>query len=69
MRFQIPLSEKSKPITAFVVPYRLYEFCRVPFGLSTGAQVLTRLLDTVLSDIIYKFVINYLDDIIVYSKS
>ena len=47
--FQIPLSEKSMPITAFVVPYGLYEFCRVPFGLSTGAQVLTRWLDTVLS--------------------
>ena len=40
------------PITAFVVLYGLYEFCHVPFRLSTDAQVLTRLLDTVLSDIL-----------------
>ena len=56
-------------ITAFVAPYGLYKFCRVPSGLSTGAQVLTRLLDTVLSDIKYKYVFNYLDDIIIYSRS
>ncbi|URQ09129.1 replicase [Halyomorpha halys erranti-like virus 1] len=66
---QIPLSPKSRPLTAFCTPWMLYEYTRLPFGISTGAQTLTRLLDLVFHDIKFKFVFNYLDDIIVYSES
>jgi hypothetical protein len=66
---QIPLSENSRPLTAFATDWNLYEFCRVPFGIATGAQVLTRLLDNIFSDIKFKFVYNYLDDLVVYSSS
>ena len=37
-------------------------------GLAVGAQILTRLLDTVFHDVKFKFVFNYLDDLLVYSK-
>lgn len=66
---QIPLHEDSKPITAFVTDWNLFEFNRVPFGLATGAAVLSQLMDSVFSEIKFKFVYHYLDDLVVYSKS
>lgn len=66
---QIPLTEDSKPITAFVTDWNLFEFNRVPFGLATGAAVLSQLMDSVFSDIKFKFVYHYLDDLVIYSKS
>ena len=66
---QIPLTERSKPLTAFATDWNLYEYTRVPFGIATGAQVLTRLLDQVFSDIKFKYVFHYLDDLVIYSDS
>ena len=65
---QILLSEASKPLTAFCTDWNLYQYKRVPFGLATGAQVLSRLLDRVFQDIKFMFVYHYLDDVI-YSES
>ena len=67
--FQIALSESSRKYTAFATDWNLYEFCRVPFGIAVGAQVLTRLLDKIFSDIKFKFIYNYLDDLVIYSNS
>lgn len=66
---QIPLTPDSKPLTAFCVPWNLYQFTRVPMGLAVGAQTLTRLLDSIFHDVKFKFVFNYLDDLLVYSES
>jgi hypothetical protein len=41
----------------------------VPFGIGTGTQVLTRLLDKAFSDIKFKYVFLYLDDLVIYSDS
>ena len=60
--YQIPLAEESKRYTAFCTDWNLYEFNKVPFGLATGAQVLTRMLDQVFRDVKLKFVYHYLDD-------
>lgn len=67
--YQVPLAEESKPITAFCTDWNLYEFNRVPFGLATGAAVLSRLLDNVLGDLKFVCVYNYLDDVVIYSRS
>uniref|UniRef100_A0A1B6EN58 RNA-directed DNA polymerase n=2 Tax=Cuerna arida TaxID=1464854 RepID=A0A1B6EN58_9HEMI len=66
---QIPLKPESRPLTAFCVPWNLYQFKRVPMGLAVGAQTLTRLLDSIFHDVKFKFVFNYLDDLLVYSES
>jgi hypothetical protein len=50
---QIPLAQSSKQYTAFCTDSNLYQCTRVPFGIATGAQVLTRLLDHVFQD--FKF--------------
>jgi hypothetical protein len=44
---QISLAEASKPLTAFCTDWNLYQYTRVPFGMATGTQVLTRLHDRV----------------------
>jgi len=66
---QIPLAKASNPLTAFCTDWNLYQYTRVPFGLATGAQVLSRLLDRVFQDIKFEFVYHYLDDVVIYSKS
>jgi hypothetical protein len=66
---QIGLSERSKPLTAFVTDWNLYEYTRVPFGIATGAQVLTRLLDQVFSGVKFRFVFHFLDNLVIYSNS
>lgn len=67
--YQIPLAEQSKHVTAVCTDWNLYEFNRVPFGLATGAAVLSRLLDRVLGDLKFACVYNYLDDVVIYSRT
>lgn len=67
--YQIPLTEQCKHMTAFCTDWNLFEFNRVPFGLATGAAVLTRLLDNILGDLKLVCVYNYLDDLVIYSRS
>jgi transposase InsO family protein len=67
--FQIPLSTRSRRITAFCTPFGLYEFCKVPMGISIGSQALSRVIDQLFGDVKGKFVFNFLDDLVVYSKS
>uniref|UniRef100_A0A1B6JZN4 RNA-directed DNA polymerase n=1 Tax=Homalodisca liturata TaxID=320908 RepID=A0A1B6JZN4_9HEMI len=66
---QIPLKKESRPLTAFCVPWNLYQYRSVPMGLAVGAQTLTRLLDSIFHDVKFKYVFNYLDDLLVYSES
>jgi hypothetical protein len=66
---QLPLAMASKPLTAFCTDWNLYQYTRVPFGLATDAQVLTRLLDHVFQDIKFEFVYHYLDDVVIYSRT
>jgi hypothetical protein len=66
---KIPLSETSKHVTAFCTDCNLYQYRRVPFGIVTGAQVLTRLLDLIFHDVKFDFVYHYLDDLVIYSET
>ena len=66
---QTSLAKTSKPLTAFCSDWNLYQYTRVPFGLATGAQVLSRLLDRVFQDIKFEFLYHYFDDVVIYSES
>lgn len=63
------MAKSSKPLTAFCTDWKLYQYTRVPFGLATGAQILTRLLECVFQDLKFDFVYHYLDDVVVYSET
>jgi hypothetical protein len=67
--FQIPLSATSRRITAFCTPFGLYEFNKLPMGISVGCQGLSRVVDKLFSDLKGRFVFNFLDDLVVYSAS
>lgn len=66
---QIEIHEKDIPKTAFSVEGGHYEFLRMPFGLKTAPATFQRLMNNVLSDLINKICLVYLDDIIVFSTS
>ncbi|KRH92925.1 LTR retrotransposon, partial [Pseudoloma neurophilia] len=67
--FQIPLAEKDKQKTAFSWKNNLYEFNRMPFGLSNAPATFQRIMDKILKKEIGDFVMVYFDDIIVFSGS
>lgn len=65
--WQIPLNVESRPKTAFNVPGRgMWQFTVVPFGLTTSAQAMQRLMDTLFHD---DGIFIYIDDIIVVSET
>jgi hypothetical protein len=49
--YQIPLSERSRRVTAFCTPFGLFEFNRLPMGISIGCQGLSRVVDELFSDL------------------
>ena len=46
---QVPIAEQDIPKTAFVSKYGLYEFTKMPFGLSTAPQTYECLMELTLS--------------------
>lgn len=68
--WQIPLDNKSRPITAFTVSGRgLFQFKVLPFGLHSAPATFQRLLDTIIGPEMEPYAFAYLDDIIVLGKT
>jgi hypothetical protein len=67
--YQIPLSSKSRKATAFCTPFGLYKFTKFPMGISVGCQVLSRVVDSLFEDLKHKYVYNFMDDLVVDSRS
>jgi hypothetical protein len=65
--YQIPLSERCRRITAFCTPFGLFEFKKLPMGISVGCQGLSRVVDQLFADLKGSFGFNFVDDLVVYS--
>ena len=49
--WQVPVSESSRPMTAFATPYSLFQFRVMPFGLHWAPATFQRMMDSLLWDI------------------
>ena len=67
--WQLPVHPDSVKKTAFACHLGQYEFLRMPFGLTNAPAVFQRAMNQVLASFIGKFVLVYLDDVIIFSKS
>ena len=67
--WQVPLRKEDIPKTAFKTRWGLYEFLVVPFGVSNAPAQFMNLMNDVLADYLDDFVVVFLDDILVYSKT
>ena len=61
-------SEKSKPLTVFMMHSRKFQWSILPFGISIGVQTFSFIINKVIGHC-SDFAANYLDDIIVFSKT
>jgi hypothetical protein len=66
---QVRIKDEDISKTAFRTRYGHYEFTVVSFGLSNAPVVFMCLMNGVFRDDLDKFVIVFLDDILVYSKT
>ena len=67
--WQIPVALEDRQKTAFVTQGGLYEFLRMPFGLSTAPQTFQRAIEIILSGLNFEICLCYLDDVIIYSEN
>ncbi|GJX20986.1 putative reverse transcriptase domain-containing protein, partial [Tanacetum coccineum] len=65
---QLHIKEEDIPITAFRTRHGHFEFQVVPFGLTNVPAVFMDLMNRVCKPYMDKFVIVFIDDILVYSK-
>lgn len=66
--YQCLLHPDSRKYAAFNVGYALYQPKTCPQGIKIGSQVLGRIVDEVLGDLKFKCVINFVDDLCIYSS-
>jgi hypothetical protein len=66
---QLKIRECDIPKTAFVSRYGLYEYTVMSFGLTNAPAYFVYLMNKVFMEYLVKFVVVFIDDILVYSRS
>lgn len=67
--YQVRIKEGDIPKTAFRTRYGLFEFTVLSMGLCNAPATFMRLMNDILRPYLDKFVVCYLDDILIFSKT
>ena len=66
---QVRINDEDIHKTPFQKRYEHYEFVVIPFGLRSAHATFMKMMNSVLSNFFDKFVLVFIDDILVYSKT
>jgi hypothetical protein len=66
---QLRIRPSDIPKTTFITKYGLYEFTVMSFGLTNAPAFFMNLMNSVFMDYLDKFVMVFIDDILIYSQS
>ena len=66
---QLKIREQDIPKTTFTTRYGLYEYTVMSFGLTNAPAYFMNLMNKVFMELLDKFVVVFIDDILVYSKN
>jgi len=66
---QLKIRASDIPKTAFVSHYGLYEYTVISFGLTNALAYFMYLMNKVFMDYLDKFVVVFIDDILVFSRN
>jgi transposase InsO family protein len=67
--WQIPLEESSRKLLAMATPLGLYEPAVLPFGVKNAPAVFQREMQRVFRDKLYRGVMVFIDDILIYTQT
>ena len=66
---RLKIREQDIPKTTFTTRYGLYEYTVMSFGLTNAPAYFMSMMNKVFMEFLDKFVVVFIDDILVYSKS
>ena len=67
--YQVRIAKGDEPKTTCVTRYGAFEFLVMPFGLTNAPATFCTLMNQVFHEYLNKFVVVYLDDIVVYNST
>ena len=66
--WQVPVASSDRHKTAFITPFRLYQFTKMPFGLQGAPATFQGMMDQLIQGL-QEFASVYPDDLVIYSNS
>ena len=67
--YQVEVENEDRYLTAFITKHGLFEYVRMPFGLSNGPATFQRVVHLVLAGLLWRKALAYLDDVTILGKN